>query len=143
MTVCSGCGECCLAIPLPVTKDDVRRKLAGEIDARTRRWILDELEVIPPKEARRIAPWREDEALQMTPDGWSAEYPTYYRCSNLDEETGLCTSHDDLPPTCSGYPYYGTGKVLPGMHLPPRCAFRADQGLPVEEWQPVPLGRKS
>lgn len=143
MTVCSGCGQCCEAIPLATTQEEVRKKLPFEIDARTRRWILEELVPISAKEARRIAPWRTDDAVQMGPQGWIVDYPTYYRCRNYDPETRLCSSHDDLPPTCKEYPYYGHGRPMPGMHLPPRCSFRADVGEPIEEWQPVTVTRKT
>jgi hypothetical protein len=39
-------------------------------------------------------------------------------------DTRTCTAHDDRPPICSGYPWYG---LLAGSRwLDPPCSFHAD-----------------
>lgn len=115
------------------------------VDARTRRWVLEDLVPLTPKEVKRIAPWRFDHVeLMVDPKTgeWVSDYPTFYRCLNYDEDTRRCLIWEDRPNVCRDFPHYGPGgTVPPGINLPPRCAFRADIGEEVEEWQPVKIGR--
>lgn len=74
----------------------------------------------------------------------------YYRCDAFDPETRLCTAHDDRPPICSGYPWYGrTREVLTVLDVVriwrfPSCEFYADLPPEVrpEGWEPVLLTTK-
>jgi Fe-S-cluster containining protein len=136
--------QCCEAIPLAVTQEQVRMKLPGQIGARTRRWILDELVPISRREVRRLYPWRLDHVeLPRDPHTgeFIADYPTFYRCLNFEPETRRCLAYDDRPDECAGYPEYG-GPIDRAIALPPRCSFRADIGEPIEDWQPVTIGRR-
>lgn len=46
-------------------------------------------------------------------------------CDRFDRVTRLCAAHDDRPPICSGYPWYGQPpKEL--RELDPQCSFVAD-----------------
>lgn len=47
----------------------------------------------------------------------------HWACDAFDAETRLCTAHDDRPPICSGYPWYGNEpRVTVGL-LEPRCTY--------------------
>lgn len=145
MTECSSCGSCCDPITLAFTQDDARRMLPTEIDARTRRWIIDELVPISRREGMARSPWITHTALPMKGGQYDPGYSQFYECRNFDRVTRRCTAYEDRPPVCSGFPHYGK-KVLPtNIVIPHWCSFRADIGQPVEpepDWQAIELTRK-
>lgn len=47
-----------------------------------------------------------------------------YRCDRFDPETRECTAHEDRPPVCSDYPWYGDDPV-PGV-TGGRCSYLLD-----------------
>ncbi len=54
-----------------------------------------------------------------------------YSCDQFDTETRLCTAHDERPPVCRGFPWYGRppedeGRQPVAASLSPRCSFNAD-----------------
>ncbi len=51
-----------------------------------------------------------------------------YSCDRFDPQTRLCTAHEDRPPICRGFPYYGRETIT--VDLPEQCSYRDD-------WQPV------
>ena len=112
-----------------------------EIDDRTRRWVLEELTPISRREGLDMRPdLRGRNTLTWARDHWEATYSSFYLCSNFDVDTRRCSAYDDRPPVCAGYPHYGKpprADAVPA--LPPECSFNVDYGLPVADWQPVPL----
>ena len=48
------------------------------------------------------------------------------RCDAFDPETLLCTAHNDRPPVCRDYPWYGEEPGSSGVHLFAQCSYQAD-----------------
>lgn len=48
-----------------------------------------------------------------------------WNCTMFDTETRMCNAHEDRPPVCSGYPWYGH-KPKRDADLSPQCSFNAD-----------------
>ncbi|HET6909056.1 MAG TPA: YkgJ family cysteine cluster protein [Mycobacteriales bacterium] len=88
MAVCSACGACCDPVWYPLGAADIRQSAAttGAEDL-----------------VFAAAQWH---ATGEVTDGMHA-----YRCDRFDEETRLCTAHDDRPPICRAYPV--ADNVLP------------------------------
>ncbi|MGH9094153.1 MAG: YkgJ family cysteine cluster protein [Acidimicrobiales bacterium] len=144
-TVCNGCGQCCDPVSFPFSQADVVKMGPGQIDARTRRWVLHELTPVPRRQAAAEMPWLTGATMTLPViDGqYQAGYSSYYRCVHFDRDTRRCGAHADRPPVCRGYPYYGAGRLQPGIKLPYGCSFRADIGQPVDtEWVPVTMRGK-
>lgn len=63
-----------------------------------------------------------------------------WQCDKFNQATRLCEAHEDRPPVCSDYPWYG-GKPKP-LDIA-HCSFWAD--LPSEnrppEWVAVKIGK--
>lgn len=61
----------------------------------------------------------------LGPCDWSEGKGENAACDRFDTETRLCTAHDDRPPVCRDYPWYG-GEVTEErkLVLPTRCSFR-------------------
>jgi Fe-S-cluster containining protein len=54
-------------------------------------------------------------------DGWR------FNCDQFDPKTRMCMAHDDRPPICQGYPWYGQRPTFEKADdLPRTCSFRAD-----------------
>ena len=57
-------------------------------------------------------------------------------CDRFDPETRLCMAHDERPPICQDFPYYGENtaqKVIDSLGEGDlRCSFWAD--VPKEQW---------
>lgn len=51
-----------------------------------------------------------------------------FTCDRFDTVTRLCTAHDDAPPMCKDFPWYGHGEAHPDsvQKLPPRCSYALD-----------------
>lgn len=141
---CNGCGACCSPVTLSMSQEDVRRKLPGQLDARTRRWILEELTPISRREGKARAPWVGG-GMTLKNGRYSPDYSFFYECKNFDPVTRLCAAYDDRPEVCSGYPWYQAAPN-PGAALPPYCSYREDIGKSVEpqpDWQTIELTRKA
>lgn len=56
-----------------------------------------------------------------------------FSCDAFDTDTRLCTAHEDRPPVCRDYPWYG--REPDGRYIPARCSFNADYRtmLPIVE----------
>lgn len=105
---CVACGDCCDPVWFPLGPADVRQ---GAVTAR-RGEDRANLEFA----ARH---WRATGAR-----GDDGRYG--YRCDRFDSRTRRCTAHEERPPVCRGYPWYG-GSPAPGEpDLPPRCSHRLD-----------------
>ena len=70
--------------------------------------------------------------------GFGPDGQTLYRvrCDAFDPRTRLCAAHDQRPPICAGYPYYGDGPsgLADTRSLAPGCEFTRDhfRMLPIE-----------
>jgi Fe-S-cluster containining protein len=64
-------------------------------------------------------------AERPAPEGSPAPVQYLVTCDQFDPETRMCTAHDDRPPICSGYPWYGA-EPNPNRALDPQCSFIAD-----------------
>lgn len=131
MTECRlGCGQCCVVIMLPFTKRDLSMMLPADqatvMEADGIRWVKNDLTEISRKEAKQRAPW------YFRSDIWQRGVPMQpYLCRFYDEETTLCTAHDQRPNVCKRYPQ-GDDWPRAGVFLPPACEFRKDIGQPIE-----------
>lgn len=74
-------------------------------------------------------PWAFRLGVIWMKDG-SPTSPAFYTCRRFDEETRRCTSHDDLPETCAGYPWFD-GEPNHLKLLAPECSYNADVGRTV------------
>ncbi len=119
LTDCNRCGDCCENLRLNVTKRALRAFLV-ERD----RW-RDTPEAIEHEANARfiLEHWR------RAGGGGRA---TVYACDAFDRATRLCTAHQDRPPICAGYPWYGEAPGVRTPRLSPHCSFNADVGVPVQ-----------
>lgn len=135
---CDGCkgaggrlGRCCNPVLLP----DVAWKLATNprISRRERKWLLDELRPAGFRSAKTDG----DYVFATNTIGWSGGrrqndvLPLFYKCAHFNEETGECGSHEDLPETCSAFPW-DDEPPEPQRVLPPECAYNSDIGRPIQ-----------
>lgn len=113
MTDCARCGGCCDPVTMRLTKKQIRERTADPSGP----FILANWRRISRAEANRRSP-----TLGTVPgDGYR-----FYECAKFDPDTRLCTAHEDRPPVCQGFPWYGkepNGAYLRGL---PRCSFWAD-----------------
>jgi Fe-S-cluster containining protein len=125
MTECNCCGSCCSPVVLPFAKFEASR--AKNLDPVTRRWILEDLTPMGPKEAKaRGEGWIFDQRKRVGSLTHTGETILFlYSCRHFDEETRLCTNHDNRPPGCRGYPWKH-GVPDPTAALPPTCSYNAD-----------------
>lgn len=99
MTECvPGCGRCCDPV---VTSFDPATKTDGPSTA----FVREHWHVIRSKDTDAGPRWES-------------------RCDRFDPKTRLCTAHDERPPICSGFPWYGGQRGL--MPMDPGCSFNAD-----------------
>lgn len=114
------------------------------LSPRDRKWFLEELTPISRREGLKRARYLKSGLTSFSVEGKPQLLATaFYDCVNLDPETGLCRSYDDLPATCAGFPEYQGPWPDPSKALPPTCAWRADLGLPVETPVPLPSRKDS
>ena len=135
---CAKCGACCqnLTVAADPTGGFDRwttRALEGVPDPRvdwkhwlTHGWTDDQRELAE----RRYDP---DGGLRADADFITEHWheidghPGNYRCDRFDPETLLCTAHDERPPVCRGFPWYGDGpSVERAANLDPACSFLLD-----------------
>jgi Fe-S-cluster containining protein len=53
------------------------------------------------------------------------------RCDAFDAESRRCTAHQDRPPVCRGYPWFGAPSARRAAGLPRQCSYLLD--LPVAD----------
>lgn len=131
---------------LSFSQDDIRRLLpyqleAAGIDEGTRDWILHDLIPISYREGLGDRPeFRGKVPLGRGPDGNPrTEQVRFFRCRNYDRDTRRCLAYATRSTACREFPWVETPTAGERYLLPAECAFRADLGLPVAEWQPVEL----
>jgi Fe-S-cluster containining protein len=49
-----------------------------------------------------------------------------WHCDALDPDTRLCTVHEDRPPVCRDYPWYGEDPAKRASHVGPECSYLLD-----------------
>lgn len=109
-----------------------------QIEPENRRWIEEHLTEIVPRRAG-LAAADYFEAGAVTWVGYKGS-PTvdaivsfFYRCDWYDPDTRECRAHDQRPPICSGFPWYGD-RPDPLKAMPPECGYLVDVGR-----EPVPV----
>ncbi len=114
MTDCVKCGACCENILLWFDPENIPDKFKNSENPKT---IKD---------------------VEFISQHWHLIQGTQYvaNCDMYDSESKLCTAHDDRPPVCEGYPWYGERPSLDhrnSKYLPPQCSFTTDirQLLPI------------
>ena len=118
-TGCSGCGECCDPVYLPLGPGDITRALAN------------------PRVAGR---WRRD--LVFFRNHWKPTGEVHvgtkggivwvYRCAKYDTQAHACTTYANRPLVCEEHPLYENHRAdlahhlayLDGEHTP-HCSYRA------------------
>ena len=124
MGQCAKCGDCCRAIPLRLTKAQLRTQLvASKRNQEDREFILKHWHRISRVEAARRIP--SFGIYDGTPE-------RFYECDQFDPGTNLCMAHDTRPPVCRGFPWYSTGPDETSLRAFPRCSFWHD--VPREKW---------
>lgn len=108
MTECSRCGDCC---------ENIKTS-----------WTLDSLEKVALKEGPESPNYKNYEFVR---DNWVSQLEEpqenyeQWTCLKFDPVGRLCTAHEDRPPVCSGYPWYGKEPKRTAL-LEARCSFQAD-----------------
>lgn len=108
---CARCGDCCTNIQLSAA-------VAANLDK------LRAGEPLPensdPSYMFVLEHWLEEERQE---DGTAI-----HSCDRLDAATMMCLAHEDRPPVCSGFPFYGnevpTDEQIGKMHT--RCSYALD-----------------
>lgn len=132
---CNGCGCCCDPVLLPYTQAEARS--FTNLSESNKRWVMEDLTPMHPREARRLAPWyfNPDKGLTgLTPE---ESIPFFFRCRWFDRETRSCLNYDNRPEVCSDYPKTNGVMILPGTALPDPCSFNVTIGVtptPVDEY---------
>jgi Fe-S-cluster containining protein len=109
MTTCNKCGDCCENIWIDI--DFIEKiKTTG----------LDRKDLTPSK-----SNWIDFYFIKAN---WISNGDDTYSCNMFNKETRLCEAHDERPPVCVGYPWYGRE---PNPDNPPfekykNCAFWED-----------------
>jgi Fe-S-cluster containining protein len=143
MTECSRCGDCCTAIKvdLPALIEKTAPYAAADPrdEALWQAWVLDGAD--PAERESYVHAYLD---ASFVAEHWHEKGDGRAFCDVFDAETRLCTAHDDRPPVCSGFPYYGkdpTAERLAGSSASLRCSYWAD--VPAEQrppaWQPVQM----
>ena len=129
-----GCGMCCMAIRLNVepalydSQAEVVKDNPAALEEMSEDWrhILTHFHRITREEAVRINPHLK---------GWRNKGCSFYTCDWFDAESRLCTHHDERPPVCRKYPFYG-GALSPDKWYTPDCGYAEDIGKTQEEVAP-------
>src|ERR1035437_5115249 len=136
MTECAKCGDCCEKIYLTGshTKKDLQylyKTSDPRIDDNWERWKTKSGYKEAERE-ERIEKWVNANFIL---DHWhrvqGGGTNTGFSCDAFDSVTRLCTAHDERPPICSGFPWYGK-PPNPKTNLHKRCVFWND--VPQEQW---------
>ena len=101
---CLKCGDCCEAIPMLFSLDDLRGQYSQEdLNFLQRNWHPIEL---PVKSANRFA-------------GKIFESARWFACDMFDGKRRLCKCHETRPQICRNYPAYSRKEDL----ISDRCGF--------------------
>ena len=120
MTECNRCGDCCENMELNFTKGELRDFVARRGDGGA---------TTPIAQAHLANAYF---ILRHWHRSGGGGTKTRYACDRFDAATRLCTAHEDRPPICQGFPWYGAPPpVGTVVRLPRRCSFNADVGVPV------------
>lgn len=132
MTECSRCGDCCERIWLA---EDALWRIAERAPL-SREDVNSDVEYWMARgdEAAALRVRANHLDASFIARHWTvveeAEGGAYHSCDRFDRETRLCTAHDERPPICQGYPWYGHDpqSVVDerGIFLSPRCSFLED-----------------
>lgn len=99
---CAGCGDCCEQIWM-YSGFDPERETENTADQQTLKFIKEN--------------WQLEETAES---GW-----TRWSCQKWDAGTRLCNAHEERPPICSQYPFYGRepdAKQITNL----RCSYLLD-----------------
>jgi Fe-S-cluster containining protein len=114
-------------VTLPFTQAEASRLLVDPRDARTRRWIIDDLSPMTRREAKLRMPYLFKDNLVGTIE---EPMPFFFSCRHFDIEARVCGNYEDRPEACRDWPWKG-GPPQHSNALPPTCSFNADIGKPV------------
>lgn len=121
MSGCAKCGDCCEEIWIAYSKAGLERELAsGELsskNAESMRFVLKHWTRIPRNRLSRN---------NVAPGGF------YYTCDRFDAVERTCTAHEDRPPICQDFPWYGKEPDPVRLTGHRRCSFWHD--VPQELW---------
>jgi Fe-S-cluster containining protein len=135
VTDCAKCGSCCEKIWLNA---DPRRwsaaALEGIPDPRTEdgwAYWLEHSEYADADRSAAIRRYNPDGAMRADADFIAAHFTEdcdgYWACDAYDPEHGTCTAHEDRPPLCSGFPWYGEQpSVERADRVHRECSYLAD-----------------
>lgn len=136
MTDCNGCGACCnpviSVIPPQQLTDGRADEIVGAVEAD---WMRAHLTPIVPRRdgLKMVSAWSRGVSDFVFDGQLMLVLSWFYRCDLYDPGTRRCTDWENRPDMCRGYPWFDdppdTTKVLP-----PTCSYRADIGLPVEDF---------
>lgn len=138
MTECARCGDCCDPV---VFVDETYEQVS--------KWTAEALRGVPDPgmdegwahwvrhgwtdEYRDVAVRRYDPASRYQADAnfitahWHSLGDNEYRCDQFDPAARLCAAHDDRPPVCRSFPWYGEDPVaFRTESLVPQCSYLAD-----------------
>lgn len=148
LTDCNRCGDCCEDIYLNTSKARSRREVRfgdPREDAVWEAWVAG-WATKGEQHAPREAFVRSYLDAVFIDQHWHGGRPAghgvtdHWSCDRFDPATRLCLAHDDRPPICRDFPWYGREPSADeGAKLSKRCAFRADVGMPVE-FSPTRVG---
>jgi Fe-S-cluster containining protein len=111
MTECNRCGACCEDISLGTGCDEtVLGRLAADWEA----WG-DEA-----PDAKFILTYWDAEVYD--------EGEVRFTCQRFDPMTRLCTAHDERPPVCREFPWYGHAPMVEALYpwVAKTCSYVAD-----------------
>lgn len=119
MTECSKCGLCCERIAIGWNPEEVEDMVAGWENPGVN--VQEDVAFIK-KHWSLIDPKPTDHVM-------SSAY--YAKCDMFDVENRLCMAHEDRPPVCKGYPWYGNDpkEYIKKTTLYPQCSFNADVNI--------------
>lgn len=157
MTECARCGDCCEHITFSVWRfkqqDRVRKFLAAPDPSDDHKWETW---------WKRTGTWDDGSRAHAIDTWYDAHFIAQHwlnlgdddaTCDMFDPVSRLCTAHDQRPPVCRDFPWYGA-PPKPGATLNPsldggsaslRCSFWVD--VPRSEWptdaMPTPIKIRS
>lgn len=145
MTDCAKCGDCCDPVAFDIRaykrKNPEWKRFAAAADPRTDEGWSEWTAVGWDDSTRetRIRDWLDSRFITAN---WLPLGDGDSLCAAFDPETRLCMAHDDRPPVCSSFPWYGRPPTNDFTSLNDHCSFWAD--LPADqrpaEWVSVSIG---
>lgn len=131
-----GCGRCCSPVTLPYRYAALTSAQRDQIEPENRDWIEEHLTEISPRRTG-LDEVRDYMKSGITDGLFGGRYfqivSHFYRCDWYDPDTRECKAHDQRPPICSGYPWYGDAPDSTKA-IPPQCGFLTDVNV-----EPIPV----